>query len=193
MLPSFIHHRKHNYDHSEKIKGAVKGNVVEWAKEPTVLPALLAESAPRVGVMGVTATQLPELTVLWFVVRLMRAKQNLFPRTNLAADPIVLDPYDVLHGWKLLAFAWKQIQGGKLAKSKQQVSPALPPVYHRPDDTNLGSGQDGPNPSGPDMDAEDLFGGQPSPSQSVPGDQAKGFSWTGHCAGTRRGPHRCSG
>jgi hypothetical protein len=31
-------------------------------------------------------------------------------------EPISLDPYDVLHGWKLLSFFWKQIHGGKKAK-----------------------------------------------------------------------------
>jgi hypothetical protein len=56
--------------------------------------------------------------VLWFMIQLMKAKGSLFPRTNLTADPIVLDTYDVLHGWKLLDFTWKQIQGGKKTKTK---------------------------------------------------------------------------
>ncbi|GFF59661.1 hypothetical protein IFM46972_11444 [Aspergillus udagawae] len=62
--------------------------------DPNVLPALLAP----------------------YALKLIRAKLSLFPYTNLATQPITLDYYDVLYGWKLLAFFWKQIQGSKKAK-----------------------------------------------------------------------------
>ncbi|KAF7154844.1 hypothetical protein CNMCM5623_003102 [Aspergillus felis] len=69
-------------------------------------------------------------------LRFGRALPNWFliPRTNLATQPITLDRYDVLHGWKLLAFFWKQIQGGKKAKGHPQRNPAMAPVYHNPRD-----------------------------------------------------------
>ncbi|KAF7184630.1 hypothetical protein CNMCM7691_005873 [Aspergillus felis] len=77
-----------------------------------------------------------------YVVQLMRAKPSLFPRTNITTDPIRLNPYDVLHGWKLLSFFWKQIQGGKKAKGKPQKNITIPPVFHTPTNPNavLGSG-----------------------------------------------------
>ncbi|KAG2005101.1 hypothetical protein GB937_009059, partial [Aspergillus fischeri] len=46
--------------------------------------------------LGVKGIQIPELTVLWFVVQLMRAKGLLFPRSNISADPPVHDPYHIL-------------------------------------------------------------------------------------------------
>jgi hypothetical protein len=48
IINGYIHHRAKNYDHAEKIKGAVKNNVVEWSKDLNVLPALLAP-LPRRG------------------------------------------------------------------------------------------------------------------------------------------------
>ncbi|RHZ64875.1 hypothetical protein CDV55_105195 [Aspergillus turcosus] len=82
IINGYIHHRAKNYGHAENIKGAVKNNVVEWSKDLNVLPAVLAPAAPQVGVLGVKATQLPEVTVLWFVVQLMRTTGSLFPCTT---------------------------------------------------------------------------------------------------------------
>ncbi|KAG2019133.1 hypothetical protein GB937_005426 [Aspergillus fischeri] len=38
-------------DATEKIKGVIKNNVVEWSQESNVLPVLLVPAAPRVGVL----------------------------------------------------------------------------------------------------------------------------------------------
>lgn len=70
------------YDHTEKVKGAIRNSVVEWAQDANVLPVIMAEAAPQVGHMNVTGNQLPELTVLWFIIQLMNAKPSLFPRSN---------------------------------------------------------------------------------------------------------------
>ncbi|KAH3002676.1 hypothetical protein KXV52_000701, partial [Aspergillus fumigatus] len=123
-------------------KRPVRNKVIQWSQDANVFPALMAPTTPRVGVLEVKDKSLPELTVLWYVVQLMRAKPSLFPRTNITTDPIRLSPYDVLHGWKLLSFFWKQIQGGKKAKGKPQKNVAIPPVFHTPTNPNavLGSG-----------------------------------------------------
>jgi hypothetical protein len=102
QIQGYIHHRTSNYDHSQKIKGAVRNNVVEWSQVSNVLPAVLGPAAPRVGVLGVKGTQIPELTILWFIIQLMRAKHSLFPRSDR----------------------------GKKAKNKPQVNPALEPIDH---------------------------------------------------------------
>ncbi|GFF36227.1 hypothetical protein IFM61606_02752 [Aspergillus udagawae] len=81
-MQGYIHHRANNYDHSEKIKGAVRNNVVEWPQVSNVLPAVLGPAAPHVDVLGVKGTQIPELVVLWFIIQLMRAKHSLFPRSS---------------------------------------------------------------------------------------------------------------
>ncbi|KAF4218957.1 hypothetical protein CNMCM8980_008257 [Aspergillus fumigatiaffinis] len=44
--------------------GAVGNSIIEWSQNPSVIPALLTPAAPKVGVLGVKATQLPELTLL---------------------------------------------------------------------------------------------------------------------------------
>ncbi|GIC85402.1 uncharacterized protein Aud_001233 [Aspergillus udagawae] len=103
IMQGYIHHRANNYDHSEKIKGAVRNNVVEWPQVSNVLPAVLGPAAPHVDVLGVKGTQIPELAVLWFIIQLMRAKHSLFPRSS---------------------------DRGKKAKNKPQVNPALEPIYH---------------------------------------------------------------
>jgi hypothetical protein len=45
------------------------------------------------------------------VVKLMRVKESLFTHTGLEAERLQLKPYNVLHGWKLLAFFSKQVTG----------------------------------------------------------------------------------
>ncbi|KAH2124180.1 hypothetical protein KXV35_008809, partial [Aspergillus fumigatus] len=127
VINAYITHRVNNYGYAE-----------DYGKRPdaNVFPALMAPTTLRVGVLEVKDKSLPELTVLWYVVQLMRAKPSLFPRTNITTDPIRLSPYDVLHGWKLLSFFWKQIQGGKKAKGKPQKNVAIPPVFHTPTNPN---------------------------------------------------------
>ncbi|GIC94580.1 uncharacterized protein Aud_001909 [Aspergillus udagawae] len=80
IIYGYINLRANNYAHEEKIKGVIKNTVVEWSQDYNVLPVLLAPAAPRAGVLGVKENQVPELTVLWFVVQLMRAKGSLFPQ-----------------------------------------------------------------------------------------------------------------
>ncbi|GFG25348.1 hypothetical protein IFM61606_05288 [Aspergillus udagawae] len=80
IIYGYINLRANNYAHEEKIIGVIKNTVVEWSQDSNVLPVLLAPAAPCAGVLGVKENQVPELTVLWFVVQLMRAKGSLFPQ-----------------------------------------------------------------------------------------------------------------
>lgn len=108
VINAYITHRVNNYGHAEDYgKRPMRNKVIQWSQDANVFPALMAPTTPRVGVLEVKDKSLPELTVLWYVVQLMRAKPLLFPRTNITTDPIRLSPYDVLHGWKLLSFFWK--------------------------------------------------------------------------------------
>ncbi|PKX89917.1 uncharacterized protein P174DRAFT_434356 [Aspergillus novofumigatus IBT 16806] len=104
IIYGYIYVHANNYDHTGKIKGAVKNTVVDWLQDANVLPVLLAPAALHIGVLGVKDIQIPELTVLWFIMQLIRAKGLLFLRSNLSTNPLVLNPYDILHSWKLLAF-----------------------------------------------------------------------------------------
>jgi hypothetical protein len=99
LINAYIAHRVKDYDHAEgSRKRPVRNKVVQWSQDPNIRPALLAPTTPRVGVLNVKDKSLPELTVLWYVVQLMRVKPSLFTHTNITTKLISLDPYDVLHG-----------------------------------------------------------------------------------------------
>jgi hypothetical protein len=99
LINAYIAHRVKDYDHAEGSgKQPVRNKVVQWSQDPNVRPALLAPTTPRVGILDIKDKSLPELTVLWYVIQLMRVKPSLFTRTNITTKPISLDPYDVLHG-----------------------------------------------------------------------------------------------
>ncbi|KAJ6001486.1 hypothetical protein N7499_002603 [Penicillium canescens] len=56
-----------------------------------------------------TAPELPSqnnpiAAKLWGIYQLMRLLPNFFPRTNLDTSPIVFEPYDFLHAFKMLIY-----------------------------------------------------------------------------------------
>jgi hypothetical protein len=62
-------HRANNYSHAEDFgKRPVRNKVVQWSQDANVFSALMAPTAPRVGVLEVKAKSLPELAMLWYVV-----------------------------------------------------------------------------------------------------------------------------
>lgn len=90
---------------------------------------------PAQGKAEVNAMNLPLLTALWYIIRLIKAKPVLFPGSRVpsvsvpqtaAAEDISLDAYDVFHAWKLLKWIWWV----KVPKTKPRVKPAMPPVFH---------------------------------------------------------------
>ena len=109
---------------------------------------------PAQGKAGVNAMNLPLLTALWYIMRLIKEKPVLFPGSRVpsvsmgvssvpqtaAAEDISLDAYDVFHAWKLLKWIWWV----KVPKTKPRVKPAMPPVFHT--DTTAG-GPDGSSSS----------------------------------------------
>ncbi|KAI9374709.1 hypothetical protein BJX61DRAFT_540513 [Aspergillus egyptiacus] len=94
---------------------------------------------PTVGRDGVTARNVDVIMTLWYIVRVMRAKPALFPRTDFAGpteeegcrchlDRCHLDQYDVYHGLKLLAHLG--VREGTARKARN-AKKAVRPVFHR--------------------------------------------------------------
>ncbi|KAL3475507.1 hypothetical protein BJX99DRAFT_259278 [Aspergillus californicus] len=114
--------------------------VIHWQR------VICNSNQPSIGVSGVEEKMLPPLTCLWFCVRLVRAKPDVFPRSKLDIQPIYLDPYDMAHAFKLLSWIYRMFMGSKIPITKPHVLPVEAPVYVR-------------NPDG----EEDVF----APSRSV--------------------------
>lgn len=112
-------------------KKVVRANIIQWACENRGRTVMLAKDPPQVGTDGVTEDTLMGLSCLWYIKRLMLAKPSLFPRSRLNGPETVLDRVDLVKGWKVLAFFWKQVNGGKVP-AKAQSNPAVRPVYHNP-------------------------------------------------------------
>ncbi|KAL4900893.1 hypothetical protein BDW74DRAFT_182222 [Aspergillus multicolor] len=94
----------------------------------------------------VTGTNLVYLAGLWYIGRLIRAAPELFPKSRLPAASgkgdgngdvdatvkVKLDPYDVLHGWKLLKWVWAVAYPSVAAglKNTRKDREATKPVWH---------------------------------------------------------------
>lgn len=93
---------------------------------------------PVQGKAEMNVMNLPHLTALWYIAKLVREKPVLFPGSRVASvsvgvsvsqaatEEISFDPYDVFHAWKLLRWIWWV----KVPKTKPRVKPATPPVFH---------------------------------------------------------------
>ncbi|KAL3452231.1 hypothetical protein BJX65DRAFT_303067 [Aspergillus insuetus] len=78
-----------------------------------------------------TETQtLARLTGLWFIIRLIRAKPGLFPRSQVEPT-LTINAYDLLHGWKLLKWAWRVNYSRRLPK-KPRYQASIRPIFHIP-------------------------------------------------------------
>ncbi|RDW89805.1 uncharacterized protein DSM5745_01580 [Aspergillus mulundensis] len=92
---------------------------------------------------NVDGTNLVYLAGLWYIGRLVRACPELFPRSSIAGNEgggdkgdedgdgdakakVQLDPYDVLHGWKLLKWVLMSCASGKKIRDRK----ATGPVWH---------------------------------------------------------------
>ncbi|KAL4915877.1 hypothetical protein BDW62DRAFT_203181 [Aspergillus aurantiobrunneus] len=72
---------------------------------------------------------LPLLTAIWYIARLVKAKPVLFPRSQVSDAGLSFDTYDMLHGWKLLKWVWRVKSQGTPVKDPKAVL-AVRPVYH---------------------------------------------------------------
>lgn len=109
---------------------------------------------------------LPHLTALWYIAKLIREKPVLFPGSRVASvsvgvsvsqaptDEISFDPYDVFHAWKLLRWIWWV----KVPKTKPRVKPATPPVFHTDSGVDGLDGAVGGGASSSAVKAEDAEG-----------------------------------
>lgn len=118
---------------------------------------------PVQGKAEVNTMNLPHLTELWYIAKLIREKPVLFPGSRVAfgsvgvsvsqaaADEISFDPYDVFHAWKLLKWIWWV----KVPKTRPRVKPATPPVYHTDSTVCLSDGAVGGDVSSSAVKVED--------------------------------------
>ncbi|OJI96754.1 hypothetical protein ASPVEDRAFT_78506 [Aspergillus versicolor CBS 583.65] len=88
---------------------------------------------PAQGKAEVNNMNLPHLTALWYITRLIREKPALFPGSSVSSvsqttGEVIMsfDAYDVFHAWKLLKWIWWV----KVPKTKPRVKRATPPVFH---------------------------------------------------------------
>ncbi|KAI9370901.1 hypothetical protein BJX61DRAFT_544160 [Aspergillus egyptiacus] len=132
LIDDYINHRKANYGETNLLPKhlAVKPQVMEVAYSPELQPIFSAPAKPSIASAKIKPEMLATVTVIWYVIRMVRTKPSLFPRSR-AINDIRLDRYDLLHGWKLLAFFWKQISSAKASKNPQR-NQASRPTYHRP-------------------------------------------------------------
>lgn len=73
------------------------------------------------------------IMTLWYACELIEAEPSLFaPTTKPRASPLVFDPYDLVHAWKLLAFMWRAEDKGRvLRKRKPQRNKAQMSKFFR--------------------------------------------------------------
>lgn len=88
---------------------------------------------PAQGKVEVNNMNLPHLTALWYITKLIREKPALFPGSSVSSvsqttGEVIMsfDAYDLFHAWKLLKWIWWV----KVPKTKPRVKRATPPVFH---------------------------------------------------------------
>ncbi|KAL2825554.1 hypothetical protein BJY01DRAFT_256225 [Aspergillus pseudoustus] len=113
-------------------KGIHHKHLSDILADPRRYSILFAESHPAFSSPGralgkIDIRMLARFAGAWFIVRLVRAKPSLFPRSRL--DPTLsINPYDLLHGWKFLKWVWMVTQRG--VPKKPRAIAAIAPVYH---------------------------------------------------------------
>ncbi|KAL2827574.1 hypothetical protein BDW59DRAFT_179088 [Aspergillus cavernicola] len=92
---------------------------------------ICSPNQPSIGTGGVDEKSLARVTCLWFALRLIEAKPDLFPRSTLHTQPIHLDPYDMAHAYKLLSWIYRMLKGSKIPNTKPQSRAVEVPIYVR--------------------------------------------------------------
>ncbi|KAJ0418535.1 hypothetical protein BJY00DRAFT_314901 [Aspergillus carlsbadensis] len=105
--------------------------------DPDMHPVITDGQPPAFSTVGralgrADMATIAKLTGLWYIVRLVRAKPDLFPRSQV--EPVLtLNPYDLLHGWKFLRWVWREKSFNRLSDyEKKRCSNAIRPVFHIP-------------------------------------------------------------
>ncbi|XHG04640.1 hypothetical protein AWENTII_007891 [Aspergillus wentii] len=111
--------------------------LLSMAFEDEFQSIIFGDDRPVVDGLKVTNATIAPLTCLRYVVQLMAAKPHLFRNSSVKGVTPSLNPYDVLHGWKLLA--WARRQHGTTTQ-KPHSTPAIAPWNYEP--TVAGSASD---------------------------------------------------
>jgi hypothetical protein len=106
-------------------------------RNPQFHLVLFAESHPAFSIPGralgkIDTKTLARFAGAWFVVRLVKAKPSLFPRSQVEPT-LLINPYDLLHAWKLLKWVWSITARTLPANPRYKL--ATRPVFHIPQPT----------------------------------------------------------
>ncbi|RAK96042.1 uncharacterized protein BO80DRAFT_438912 [Aspergillus ibericus CBS 121593] len=103
----------------------------ERYRDPRLEAVLDAPGPPKIGAGDlIRKHNIVILGVLWFVHQLVKRKRYLFPRSRVAPGSdgrdrvVLLDPYDLLHGWKLLSRKMYNLE-----ERDGPSAPATPPTW----------------------------------------------------------------
>jgi hypothetical protein len=105
--------------------------------DPAMHPAITSQQHPSFSAVGrrlgnTDLRALAKLTALWYIARLIKAKPNLFPRSQVEPVPM-FNAYDLLHGWKFLRWIWRESSHNTLANfGNKKATRATRPIFHIP-------------------------------------------------------------
>ncbi|KAI9926913.1 hypothetical protein MW887_004012 [Aspergillus wentii] len=141
LLEEWCEHRRNHYGTSLSVaKLTIQAPVLlALAQDPKAEPIITSDIRPELGERegreSITADWLAPLTCLWYLGRIIAGKPQLFPssvcpsmsgRQGFTLESH-LNPYDVLHGWKLLTWATRQSRLPEPGKKWCWHRPAIQP------------------------------------------------------------------
>jgi hypothetical protein len=110
--------------------------------DPAMHSVLTSDQHPAFSSMGRNLSRadiptLAKITGLWYLVRLVKAKPGLFPRSQVV-PLLTINAYDLLHGWKFLIWIWREAGKNTLLNHQgRKCSQALRPVFYIPSLTSI--------------------------------------------------------
>ncbi|KAL2854083.1 hypothetical protein BJX68DRAFT_264830 [Aspergillus pseudodeflectus] len=135
IVDSWIEERKNFGKHA--LNNVYQPSLERLLADPAMHPILTSNQAPASTPVGrslgrADIATLAKLTGLWYIARLVRAKPEIFPRSQV--EPVLsLNGYDLLHGWKFLRWVWGEKARNRLGNYEgKRGSQATRPVFHIP-------------------------------------------------------------
>ncbi|KAL4886618.1 hypothetical protein BJY04DRAFT_213377 [Aspergillus karnatakaensis] len=116
-----------------KIRAVTPAKLMNLAADPSLQGLITGTTHPAFRTRGYKMlekdTMLFAVVHLWYLVRLMKAKPDFFPRSVVAGGQLRLDAYDVLHGFKFLKWLWWYLVHRGMPKAARDRK-AQRPIYH---------------------------------------------------------------
>ncbi|PYH28340.1 uncharacterized protein BO87DRAFT_322440, partial [Aspergillus neoniger CBS 115656] len=121
LIEEYISYRSARFGDTEKIikdedLKVKESDIAHVSEDHHLRRIYMGADCPTLSTPRVAPKLLATLATLWHACELIRLRPDIFQSSRISIEPHTLDPYDLLHAWKALAYFHRMVSRKRVPK-----------------------------------------------------------------------------